>query len=107
MITRYGAQKIYEYLPLHIKAVQSTNHKVVWCSDPMHGNTELSKTGLKTRRFENIAAELGRAFRIHKDHGSQLAGVHFELTGDKVTEVTGGSMEMADSDLETNVSLLV
>lgn len=54
LITRYGASKISEYLPAHIKAVQSSGHKVVWCCDPMHGNTETTSTGLKTRNFQNI-----------------------------------------------------
>ncbi|KAJ3222557.1 hypothetical protein HK099_002189 [Clydaea vesicula] len=102
LITRYGATKISNYLPSHIKAVQQTRHKVVWCSDPMHGNTELAQGGYKTRRFENIAAELGKAFRIHKDCNSQLGGVHFELTGEKVTECTGGSMEMTEAELPEN-----
>jgi 3-deoxy-7-phosphoheptulonate synthase len=101
LITRYGCDKVQEYLPGHIKAVQATKHKVVWCCDPMHGNTE-TVNNIKTRRFENISEELGRAFRIHKECGSQLGGVHFELTGDRVTETMGGSMELSEDDLSTN-----
>lgn len=101
LISRFGASKISDHLPALIKSVQSTKHKVVWCCDPMHGNTEVA-AGYKTRRFENIASEVSKAFRIHKECGSQLGGVHFELTGDRVTEVTGGSMELKDEDLSTN-----
>ncbi|KAJ3165808.1 hypothetical protein HK101_012075 [Irineochytrium annulatum] len=101
LITRYGCDKINQYLPGHIQAIQKTNHKVVWCCDPMHGNTE-TVNGMKTRRYENIADELGKAFRIHKMHGSALGGVHFELTGDRVTETIGGSMELQEHDLPTN-----
>ncbi|KAI8808264.1 DAHP synthetase [Cladochytrium replicatum] len=102
LISRYGHEAIGDHLPGHIRAVQRTNHKVVWCSDPMHGNTEMSSNGVKTRRFEHIMTELGKAFRIHKDCGSRLGGVHFELTGDRVTETIGGSMELSESDLLTN-----
>ncbi|KAJ3107092.1 hypothetical protein HDU96_008016 [Phlyctochytrium bullatum] len=101
LITRYGAGKIAEYLPGHIKAVQETNHKVVWCCDPMHGNT-VTVNGIKTRRYEDIVTELGQAFRIHDQQGSHLGGVHFELTGDRVTETIGGSMELGEVDLERN-----
>jgi 3-deoxy-7-phosphoheptulonate synthase len=68
----------------------------------MHGNTESTQTGLKTRRFENIVSELGQAFKIHKECGSQLNGVHFELTGERVTECVGGSMDMREDELPTN-----
>ncbi|KAJ3414592.1 hypothetical protein HDV05_006331 [Chytridiales sp. JEL 0842] len=101
LITRYGQDKVAQYLPDHIKAVQKTKHKVVWCCDPMHGNTELVNS-IKTRRFENIAEELSKAFRIHKENNSHLGGVHFELTGDRVTETIGGSMELTAEDLPTN-----
>jgi len=67
--------------------------------DPMHGNTETTTGGLKTRRFENILHELDLAFRIHSDLGSHLGGVHIELTGDDVTECTGGARGLTDSDL--------
>lgn len=102
LITRYGVSKVQELLPKHIKAVQAAGLKVVWCSDPMHGNTEVTSSGIKTRRFDNILKELSLAFTIHKDHGSKLGGVHFELTGDGVTECIGGSMEMAEGDLQQN-----
>ncbi|KAI8920744.1 DAHP synthetase [Powellomyces hirtus] len=102
LITRYGHDKVSVYLPAHIAAVKATNHKVVWCCDPMHGNTESTASGVKTRRFDHIATELGRAFRIHKECQSKLGGVHFELTGDPVTETIGGSMNLQESDLGRN-----
>lgn len=102
LITRYGCDKVSQFLPGHIRAVQAASLNVLWCSDPMHGNTESSASGLKTRRFEKIIDELSQNFRIHKDLGSKLGGVHFELTGDSVTECLGGSMEMHEDDLSTN-----
>ncbi|KAJ3241585.1 hypothetical protein HDU81_000124 [Chytriomyces hyalinus] len=101
LITRYGHDKIQKHLPGHIQAVKKSNHKVVWCCDPMHGNTE-TVNSVKTRRFDNIAEELGKAFRIHLQNDSNLGGVHFELTGDHVTEAIGGSMELSADDLSTN-----
>jgi 3-deoxy-7-phosphoheptulonate synthase len=80
--------------------VQSTGSPVLWICDPMHGNTEVTQTGIKTRRFENIVAELESAFRIHREHGTYLGGVHFELTGDDVTECTGGARGLTDADLQ-------
>ncbi|KAI8818605.1 DAHP synthetase [Fimicolochytrium jonesii] len=102
LITRYGHDKVALYLPAHIKAVQATRHKVVWCCDPMHGNTESTASGLKTRRFDHIVEELSKAFRVHKECNSILGGVHFELTGDAVTETIGGSMNLLEEDLSKN-----
>ncbi|RKP27711.1 DAHP synthetase [Syncephalis pseudoplumigaleata] len=102
LITRYGVNKIEQYLPDHIKAVRSSGHIVVWSCDPMHGNTEQSATGVKTRDFTNIIGELSRAIRIHDACGSRLNGVHLELTGDSVTECIGGSQQLDHQDLATN-----
>ena len=73
---------------------------VLWVCDPMHGNTETTTGGIKTRRFENILKELELAFRIHAELGSYLGGVHIELTGDDVTECTGGARGLTDQDLQ-------
>ncbi|KNC76817.1 3-deoxy-7-phosphoheptulonate synthase [Sphaeroforma arctica JP610] len=102
IITRYGHANIKNYLPAHIKAVQEAGLKVVWVCDPMHGNTESSQSGYKTRSFDNVLSELRSAFNIHKEHRGRLGGVHFELTGDNVTECTGGSENLKDTDLGTN-----
>jgi 3-deoxy-7-phosphoheptulonate synthase len=72
---------------------------VLWISDPMHGNTESTSSGIKTRRFDKIVSELETSFQVHKATGSILGGVHFELTGEDVTECTGGARGLADIDL--------
>jgi len=80
--------------------VQATGHPVLWICDPMHGNTEKTNGGIKTRRFANILGELEQAFDIHKAEGSILGGVHFELTGENVTECIGGARGLQETDLE-------
>ena len=101
LITRYGEGKVDELLPMHIDAVRKTGHLVVWQCDPMHGNTRSTTSGIKTRSFASILSELSSAIRIHKECGSFLGGVHLELTGDAVTECTGGSQGLQDEDLNT------
>jgi 3-deoxy-7-phosphoheptulonate synthase len=100
LIHRFGAKEIATALPKAIEAVRETGQTVLWVCDPMHGNTETSTGGLKTRRFENILEELDTAFRIHGEMGSYLGGVHIELTGDDVTECTGGARGLTDADLQ-------
>jgi 3-deoxy-7-phosphoheptulonate synthase len=100
LIHRFGAKDIESALPRAIEAVRQTGQTVLWICDPMHGNTETAAGGLKTRRFENILKELDLAFRIHADMGSYLGGVHIELTGDDVTECTGGARGLTDADLQ-------
>jgi 3-deoxy-7-phosphoheptulonate synthase len=99
LIHRFGARRIESALPAMIRAVRDSGRQVLWVSDPMHGNTETTPQGVKTRRFENILSEVEAAFRIHADCGSILGGVHFELTGDDVTECTGGARGLVDTDL--------
>jgi len=100
LIHRYGAGAIADKLPALIQAIAATGRQVLWICDPMHGNTETTRNGLKTRRFENILSELESAFALHAEHGSHLGGVHFELTGDDVTECTGGARGLQEIDLE-------
>ncbi|MBU6379118.1 MAG: 3-deoxy-7-phosphoheptulonate synthase class II [Gammaproteobacteria bacterium] len=100
LIHRYGARDVEAALPKAIQAVRATGHSVLWICDPMHGNTETSQSGLKTRRFENILRELEIATAVHQGLGSQLGGVHVELTGEDVTECTGGARGLADVDLQ-------
>jgi 3-deoxy-7-phosphoheptulonate synthase len=100
LIHRFGAKDIEVSLPRAIEAVRQTGQTVLWICDPMHGNTETAVGGLKTRRFENILKELDLAFRIHAEMGSYLGGVHIELTGEDVTECTGGARGLTDSDLQ-------
>jgi 3-deoxy-7-phosphoheptulonate synthase len=99
LIHRMGAKEVDKRLPGLIQAVRATGSPVLWICDPMHGNTETSSSGLKTRRFDNIVAEVEAAFRIHREMGSYLGGVHFELTGEDVTECTGGARGLTDTDL--------
>ncbi len=100
LIHRFGVKDIESVLPKAIQAVRATGHSVLWICDPMHGNTESSQSGLKTRRFENILRELELATHIHEDLSSQLGGVHVELTGEDVTECTGGARGLGDLDLQ-------
>jgi 3-deoxy-7-phosphoheptulonate synthase len=100
LIHRFGVKDVEKQLPRVIEAVRRTGTSVLWCCDPMHGNTETSTGGLKTRRFENILKELDLAFRIHSEMGSYLGGAHIELTGDDVTECTGGARGLTDADLQ-------
>lgn len=99
LIHRMGANSIAESLPSLIKNVQDTEIPVLWVCDPMHGNTETTRAGVKTRQFDNIVRELEDAFRIHREMNSYLGGVHFELTGEDVTECTGGARGLVDGDL--------
>ncbi len=99
LITRMGADKVEEHLPRLIAAVKATGTSVLWVCDPMHGNTETTAEGFKTRRFDNILAELQAAFRVHHEQESRLGGLHLELSGDNVTECVGGARGLAESDL--------
>lgn len=99
LIHRVGAEHVESKLPALIKSVQATGVPVLWICDPMHGNTESTSTGVKTRRFENIVQELETAAQVHKAMGSYLGGVHFELTGEEVTECIGGARGLAEGDL--------
>lgn len=99
LIHRFGAGEIENRLPPLIKAVRATGSTVLWSCDPMHGNTERTASGLKTRRFDKILKEVELAFQIHQEMGSYLGGVHFELTGENVTECTGGARGLTDGDL--------
>lgn len=102
LITRYGANKVEDMLGKHIDAVKKSGHTVVWQCDPMHGNTHSTSTGIKTRHFAYILAEVSSALRIHSEHGSFLGGVHLELTGEAVTECVGGSEGLVEEDLSLN-----
>lgn len=99
LIARFGAGKVGDHLPRLIRAVQQEGANVVWSCDPMHGNTEKSNTGYKTRFFNNILKEVQEFFAIHKTEGTIPGGVHFEMTGQDVTECTGGVRAITDEDL--------
>ncbi|HEY0512252.1 MAG TPA: 3-deoxy-7-phosphoheptulonate synthase class II [Thermoanaerobaculia bacterium] len=99
-IHRFGHQKIGRGLPPLVEAVRAAGRTVLWVCDPMHGNTEAVANGFKTRRFDHILSELQQAFDLHEEMGSYLGGVHFELTGEDVTECMGGARGLTEEDLQ-------
>jgi 3-deoxy-7-phosphoheptulonate synthase len=99
LIGRFGAAKIDKHLPKLIRAVQKAGRTVVWECDPMHGNTVTAATGYKTRPFDNIVSEVEQFFAIHRAEGSYAGGVHVEMTGQNVTECTGGATKISEADL--------
>ena len=99
LIHRLGAGQVDSHLPRLIDAVKATGAPVLWVCDPMHGNTESTEAGYKTRRFDKIVAEIEASFRVHQECGTYLGGLHLELTGDNVTECTGGARGLTDADL--------
>jgi len=99
LIHRMGVGKVEEGLPRLIDCVRSHGNPVLWVSDPMHGNTETTADGIKTRRFENILGEVEQSFEIHRRMGTRLGGIHFEMTGENVTECVGGSSGLSEADL--------
>jgi 3-deoxy-7-phosphoheptulonate synthase len=98
-IHRMGAGHVAGKLPALLDAVRRDGRRVLWVCDPMHGNTETSSNGYKTRRFSNIRSELEQSFDLHAAAGTRLGGVHLELTGEDVTECTGGARDLTDADL--------
>ena len=107
LIHRYGHDKIANGLPELIEAVEKNEQKVVWTCDPMHGNTVSTSHGLKTRRFDHIMSEVEQAFDIHSQAGTYLGGIHIELTGDDVTECTGGARGLSDEALQQRYKTFV
>ncbi len=99
VICRMGHEKVAEKLPPLIRAVAHEGRKVVWSCDPMHGNTIKSTSGYKTRPFERILAEVEAFFAVHRAEGTHAGGIHLELTGQNVTECTGGAQAITDTSL--------
>ncbi|MEO0702910.1 MAG: 3-deoxy-7-phosphoheptulonate synthase class II [Pseudomonadota bacterium] len=99
LIARFGAGSVGEHLPRLIKTVRDEGANVVWSCDPMHGNTIKSSSGYKTRPFDSVLREVQEFFAIHSAEGSIPGGVHFEMTGQDVTECTGGVRAVSDEDL--------
>jgi 3-deoxy-7-phosphoheptulonate synthase len=99
LVHRFGAGRIANCLPPLLEAARVTGCPVLWCCDPMHGNTRVTKGGVKTRHFDEILGELDQAFEIHRAQDSRLGGVHVELTGEAVTECVGGACGLREDDL--------
>ncbi|MEM9726098.1 MAG: 3-deoxy-7-phosphoheptulonate synthase class II [Pseudomonadota bacterium] len=99
LICRFGADQVATHLPSLIRAVNGAGAQVVWCCDPMHGNTVKSASGFKTRPFDRVLSEVRQFFEICQAEGAHPGGVHVEMTGQDVTECTGGAAKVMDEDL--------
>ena len=99
LICRFGHDKVGQHLPNLIRAVQRAGRKVVWSCDPMHGNTISAAGGYKTRPFERILKEVEAFFDVHRAEGTHAGGIHVEMTGQNVTECTGGAVAISETDL--------
>lgn len=106
-ITRMGAEYLNDRLPPILERVKAEGLQVTWLSDPMHGNTIQTQSGLKTRHFDTIMSEIEQFFAVHEDCGTVAAGLHIELTGNAVTEVLGGAGELREVDLHQRYESLV
>ncbi|MCC4275775.1 class II 3-deoxy-7-phosphoheptulonate synthase [Marinomonas communis] len=99
VIVRMGADKVADSMPNLIRAIEREGKKVVWSSDPMHGNTVKASTGYKTRKVDDVLREVQQFFEVHKAEGTYPGGVHFEMTGQNVTECVGGAFQVTEADL--------
>ena len=100
LISRFGHNDASKFLPKLIKSVKKEGLKVLWSCDPMHGNTIKAATGFKTRPFDNVLKEVKDVFAIHQSEGTYAGGLHVEMTGQDVTECTGGAQKISDDDLQ-------
>ena len=100
LISRMGAAKVEQFLPPLVEAVRDAGHSVVWSCDPMHGNTIKSSNGYKTRKFDDILSEIKSFFKVHKAAGTYAGGIHFEMTGQDVTECLGGNQQITELNLK-------
>nr|WP_028965803.1 3-deoxy-7-phosphoheptulonate synthase class II [Sphingomonas phyllosphaerae] len=99
LITRYGYDQIEAHLPRLVRAVKREGHSVVWSCDPMHGNTVKATSGYKTRPFDRILSEVRGFFAVHRAEGTHAGGIHAEMTGQNVTECTGGAIDVTEQSL--------
>jgi 3-deoxy-7-phosphoheptulonate synthase len=106
LVTRMGASKVEGALPPLIEAVKRSGRRVLWVCDPMHGNMQVTSSGTKTRDFDDILREVERSFDVHEACGTFLGGVHFELTGEDVTECIGGAAGITENDLDKNYATM-
>jgi 3-deoxy-7-phosphoheptulonate synthase len=106
LISRMWAKRVAEALPPLLEAVRRSGYRVLWVCDPMHGNTQATSSGFKTRNFDDVLREVEISFDMHTSSGSTLGGVHFELTGEDVTECIGGAAGVTEQDLDKNYATL-
>ena len=99
LISRFGSDNVEKYLPKLIKAVKKEGLNVIWSCDPMHGNTIKAATGFKTRPFDSVIKEVKNFFGVHQTEGTYAGGLHVEMTGQDVTECTGGAQKISEKDL--------
>jgi len=99
LIARFGHDKVEAALPRLVRAVEREGHQVVWSCDPMHGNVVKAESGYKTRPFDRILAEVRGFFAVHRAEGTYAGGIHVEMTGQDVTECTGGAIAITDEGL--------
>ncbi|HSO37680.1 MAG TPA: 3-deoxy-7-phosphoheptulonate synthase, partial [Labilithrix sp.] len=104
LVPRMGAKNVSESLPPLVSAIQRARRRVLWVCDPMHGNATVTRAGIKTRNFDDILAEVEASMDVHNDLGTYFGGVHFELTGDDVTECVGAGL--GEEDLSRNYESL-
>ncbi|MBL6664606.1 MAG: 3-deoxy-7-phosphoheptulonate synthase class II [Rickettsiales bacterium] len=100
LISRMGKDKVEDHLPALVEAVKGSGQKVIWSCDPMHGNTIKSSNGYKTRKFDDILSEITSFFKVHKSIGTYAGGIHFEMTGQDVTECLGGNQQISEMNLK-------
>ena len=101
LISRFGHDKVEKFLPKLIRGIKKEGLNVIWSCDPMHGNTIKSSTGFKTRPFNNVLKEVKNVFAVHQSENSYAGGLHIEMTGQNVTECTGGAKNISDADLSS------
>ena len=101
LISRFGHENVEKFLPKLIRTIKKEGANVIWSCDPMHGNTIKSVTGYKTRPFNNVLKEVKNVFAVHQSEGSYAGGLHIEMTGQNVTECTGGAQKISDKDLSS------
>ena len=97
---RGNGGEVEELLPRLVELVKKEGRNVIWSCDPMHGNTVKSSNGYKTRKFDDILSEIKSFMRIHKSIGTYAGGIHFEMTGQDVTECLGGNQKISETNLQ-------
>ena len=101
LISRFGYDSVEKFLPKLVRTIKREGLNVIWSCDPMHGNTIKSTTGFKTRPFNRVLREVRDVFAVHQSEGSYAGGLHIEMTGQNVTECTGGARKISDADLSS------